>query len=155
MNKTILLTILILIFSILTFLIYKNYNRILISVLTYLNKKISQLLSSVKLENKETSNLLSESDKMTIIKKTFDEDLRCLTITLKNNDELDVRAICKNVFNVLTNDEDYQEFGDKKAVMVIAITDNNQEYSLHHNVYFHNGSTEFDYYNQEIGRAHV
>ena len=72
----------------------------------YLNNKITQLLSSIKLENMETSigsNLLNESNNMSIIKKTFDEDLRCLTITLKNNDELDVRAICKNIFNILTN----------------------------------------------------
>ena len=85
---------------------------------------------------------------MIVIKKTFDYDLRCLTITLKNSGELDVSDLCNNVFKVLISDDDYIEFGDKKAVMVIAITDNNQEYSLHHNVYFHNESTKIDYYNQ-------
>ena len=87
-----------------------------------------------------------------VVKTFIDEDLRCLTLIIHNQD-LDfgidtLQDIITELFNCITNVDEYNNYGNNKAIMLIGILENNSEYSLHHNVYLNNNSNYKDYYNQ-------
>ena len=87
-------------------------------------------------------NIVSESFYLDIVKETYDDNLRCLTLIIKNNGisvgTHDLEETVIELFNVITSSNNYSSFGRNKALMLIGILENSSEYSLHHNIYLNN-----------------
>lgn len=71
-----------------------------------------------------------------VVKTSIDVDLRCLTLIIHNQD-LDfgidtLQDIITELFNCITNADEYNNYGDNKAIMLIGLLENGKEYSLHH-----------------------
>ena len=85
------------------------------------------------------------------LRTLYDDNLRCLTLIIKNNGisqgSHDLEETVIELFNVITSSNNYTSFGRNKALMLIGILENSSEYSLHHNIYLNSNSNYKDYYN--------
>jgi hypothetical protein len=135
-------------------MIIKFFKNFFIKVLTLINSRINLLLKKLVLDNTITNNT---TNILKVVKTSIDKDLRCLTLIIHNQDLdfgidnlQDIITSQRLLFNVITNADEYNNYGDNKAIMLIGLLENGNEYSLHHNVYLNNNSTANDYYNQVI-----
>lgn len=124
---------------------------IIVNILNFISNSLIKLIERINIVNDSSINLNSLND-LNIVKETYDDNLRCLTLIIKNNGisvgTHNLEETIIELFNVITSSNNYSSFGRNKALMLIGILENSSEYSLHHNIYLNSNSNYKDYYNQ-------
>lgn len=126
--------------SVITYTII-NYNIFVVITSLYILLAIYFLFLIIYLYNAGYNNI-----SLNILEIKYDKDLRCLNFTMSNPTGLEGKELFKALYNSLTNNQEYLNFGFKKVIIISAILDTLQEFNLHSNILVDNLTSFEDYY---------
>lgn len=114
----------------LTLLLMLNIYLILISLLlTYILSYQYRILKSLK-----------------ILETNYDFNMRCLKLTMINNNSLSGEDLFKGIYQTLMSNKDFNNFGFHKIIILSVTLSNNREYNVHSNILIDNNTTFEDYF---------
>lgn len=90
-------------------------------------------------------NKLENSD-LKILEINQDRNMRCLKVTMLNNNLLEGDDLFKGIYNTFKNNNDFLNFGFQKIIILSVVLVSGQEYNLHSNVLINNNTTFNEYY---------
>src|SRR6266403_2157862 len=85
---------------------------------------------------------------MNILEVKYDKNMRCLTIVLNNSNLLEGKDLFEAIFTSITSNEIFQNFGNKKIMILSAVLETNKEHNLHSNILIENTTTFEEYYEE-------
>src|SRR6266403_1881628 len=71
-----------------------------------------------------------------------------LTIVLNNSNLLEGKDLFEAIFTSITSNEIFQDFGNKKIMILSAVLETNKEHNLHSNILIENTTTFEEYYEE-------
>jgi|SRR5580692_1309675 len=83
---------------------------------------------------------------LNILETNYDNNMRCLKISMINNNFLEGDTLFKGIYQTLMNDKDFIDFGFQKIIILSVVLGNNNEHNLHSNILIENNTTFDDYY---------
>jgi hypothetical protein len=102
------------------------------------------LLSFLLIEILTTQNL--EGRELQILEINQNKNMRCLKITMVNNNLLEGDELFKGIYKTLMNNKDFLKFGFQKIIILSVVLASDQEYNLHSNILINNNTTFKEYY---------
>lgn len=92
-----------------------------------------------------------------ILEINQDKNMRCLKISMVNNNLLEGLDLFKGIYETIINNSEFKEFGFQKIIILSVILSSHKEHNLHSNIlvdnetsfedYFHFVRNELDKYN--------
>jgi hypothetical protein len=101
------------------------FNFTIIEVLIFNNKPISTLQ---------------------ILEVKTNKNMRCLNITMVNNNLLEGEELFKGIYTTLMNNKEFLNFGNQKIIILSVVLISESEHNLHSNVLINNDTTFEQYY---------
>lgn len=81
-----------------------------------------------------------------ILEINKDRNMRCLKISMINNNLLDGETLFKGIYETIMNNLEFKEFGFQKIIILSVVLSSNKEQNLHSNILIDNDTTFDDYY---------
>jgi hypothetical protein len=77
-------------------------------------------------------------------------NMRCLTLTMSNENLLDGKDLFQGIYNTIVNNEEFKAFGSRKIIILSCMLEDFKEFNIHSNVLIDSNTTFTDYYNSII-----
>jgi len=110
----------------------------LILTLTLLNFLSFMLIELLIFNHKENS--------LQILEVKTDNNMRCVKITMVNNNLLEGEELFKGIYTTLMNNKDFLNFGFQKIIILSVVLLSDNEHNLHSNILINNDTTFNEYY---------
>jgi hypothetical protein len=81
-----------------------------------------------------------------ILEINQDKNIRCLKISMVNNNLLDGEDLFRGIYQTIMNNSEFIAFGFQKIIILSVILSSNKEHNLHSNILVDNETTFDDYY---------
>jgi hypothetical protein len=86
------------------------------------------------------------SKQLEILEINQNRNMRCLKVTMVNNNLLEGEDLFKGIYKTLMENKDFLNFGFQKIIILSVVLVTNKEYNLHSNVLINNESNFNEYY---------
>jgi hypothetical protein len=87
-----------------------------------------------------------EGGVLQILEINQDRNMRCLRVTMVNNNLLEGEDLFKGIYKTLQNNKDYLNCGFQKIIILSVVLATDKEYNLHSNILINNNTTFKEYY---------
>jgi hypothetical protein len=81
-----------------------------------------------------------------ILEIKTNKNMRCLNITMVNNNLLEGQDLFKGIYTTLMNSKEFLNFGNQKIIILSVVLLSETEHNLHSNVLINNDTTFEEYY---------
>jgi len=81
-----------------------------------------------------------------ILEVNTDKNMRCLKITMSNNNLLEGEELFKGIYTTLMNNKDFFNFGFQKIIILSVVLVSDTEHNLHSNILINNDTTFEEYH---------
>ena len=89
---------------------------------------------------------LNSNKDLQILEINQDRNMRCLKITLVNNNLLEGEDLFKGIYKTLMNNKTFLNFGFQKIIILSVVLVSEKEHNLHSNILINNDTTFNEYY---------
>jgi len=87
-----------------------------------------------------------EVKSLQILEVNTDSNMRCLKITMSNNNLLEGEELFKGIYTTLMNNKDFFNFGFQKIIILSVVLISDTEHNLHSNILINNDTTFEEYH---------
>jgi hypothetical protein len=88
-----------------------------------------------------------DSSKLKLLEIKNNNNMRCLSLTMSNENLLDGKDLFKAIYNTIMSNEEFKAFGYRKIIILTCTLEDFKEFNIHSNVLIDNDTPFVDYYN--------
>jgi hypothetical protein len=89
-----------------------------------------------------------EQASLKVLEVKTNKNMRCLTITMDNDNLLEGEELFKGIYNTIMSNDEFIKFGYSKILILSCVLEDFKEVNLHSNVLIDNDTLFTDYYNE-------